>query len=188
MTELFAPPRDEAILAAWNNGSLAEMVEEILAAVVGQPLADMGRAGDLAWIGFGPEVLAPAVRDPDRRIALHRLHVQCPFRLDGPRGPIAAAHDMYADPGKPDDTSEDFEWDAQGANLFDRRMAAFWADHAAAQLVCQAVTADRAGGFALALDRGYSIRAFPQTSSIREHWRYFRAGEDSGHFVVLPEP
>jgi hypothetical protein len=184
----FQPPSDEAILKAWSDGTLGPLVEQVLGGVIGEPFVEMGRAGDMAWLGFGPEIHDPTPRNPERRLAIHRLHLQCPFRLDGPAGPVVGAFDMYLDPANPAMTSDDFAWDVQGHNVFDKRVAAFWQDHQQVPLICTRLTADRFGGFVLEVGPEHALRVFPKTSTVSEHWRYFAAGEASRHFVVLPEP
>jgi hypothetical protein len=187
MVTPFVPPTDQEVLDAWRQGRLGDVISNALDALVGEGLADLGRASDLLWMGFGEEVSAPGIKDPDRRMARHRLHVQCPWRLDGPDGPVLASRDMYSDPSGPSKTAEDFQWNRPGANLFDFAVEAFSKEHPAGSLVVESVVGDRAGGLDITLSRGFAWRMFPADSWACEHWRYFRAGEDGPHLVVLPE-
>lgn len=134
-------------------------------------------------MGFGGEVDAPTRRFPDRQMARHRLHLQCPFRLDSQTAVLTTAADIYRSATAPD-SYEAFNWDIRGANIFDVAVAAFWAEHEPGSLVVEDLKADTYGGLELLLSNGYAIRVFPNRSGISEHWRYFLADEGP-HFVVL---
>lgn len=178
-------PSEDNVLDAWHRGVLDVLISETLKPIVGEPFVELGRAGDLIWIGFGEEVLSPTQRLPDRRLAHHRVHVRSPFRLDSASGAVLAAGDLFLAIDAPDDTPPDFDWDRHGANLFDARIAQFWRAHQPGSAVVEDVKGDPGGGLVMSLSDGTVLRIFPNRSGAVEHWRYFRAG-DEAHFVVLP--
>jgi hypothetical protein len=179
--DLVVLPDDTEVLEASERGQLGELVSRVLAALIGQPLADLGHAADLIWIGFGRIVSAPTTRDRNRTIAVHRLHIQCACRLDGPSGVVVGSEDLL-------DSSSGAGAQERETTLFRLRADAFLKEHSDAPIVCEGVkTADSSGGFSLRLSDGHALTVFPATSRIQEHWRYFLAGEPSRHFVVLPK-
>ncbi len=169
------------------NG-LRHCIEHELGRLVGQPLQTMGRAADMAWLGFGPLIEVPnRARGGSRTIPRYSIHLQCPFRLQGPQDTLVAAHDMYYSAISPADTSDSFEWDHQGASLYDARVAVLRHQLEHRALVVSAVIADDAGGFRLALNADYAFEVFPATSFHQEHWRFFARDSDAPHFVVFDE-
>jgi hypothetical protein len=95
------PGRAETV-AAWRAGLLDRLIADVLKPVIGEPFMDLGRTADLIWPGFGEKVDAPTRRDRERRIARHRLHASCPFRLDSKDDAIlVAASDIYHPVGDP---------------------------------------------------------------------------------------
>lgn len=139
-------------------------------------------------IGLGAEVDAPTKRAPDRRLPAHVLHIQCPFRLDGPAGPLVGSRDVYLDPSRPEDTPADFDWASSGTSSFDVAVRAIRKDLPRAGLVCESVHADAAGGLQIRFAGGSTISAFPDSRLDQEHWRYFRPSDLDSHFVVFEPP
>lgn len=167
--------------------AVGERIERMLRVLVGLPLRSMGRAGDMAWLGFGDWVELPKFGGGTRMVAKHALHLSCPFRLAGPAGAIAAAHDMYHSSEDPNDDADDFEWDCRGANWYDKRVSELLAAIAADPPVVERVEGDDFGGFRLWLSGVHSLAVFPATSFRREHWRYFQPGNEDEHFVIFRE-
>ena len=105
---------------------MRRMIEAALAPILGLPMRDMGRAADMAWLGFGDEIEVPDTRTGGTRaLARYRLHLSRPFRLSGPGGAIAAAHDMYHARVNPGHEPDSFEWDRRGATWYDARVDEF---------------------------------------------------------------
>ncbi|MET9031068.1 hypothetical protein ABZW96_36555 [Nocardia sp. NPDC004168] len=158
-------------------------------ALVGSPFRTIGRACDLAWLGFGDNRCVTTWRGEVREVYEHALHLQCPFRLDDASGTILGAHDMYSPATDPLAGDAEFDWDRQGVNLFD----------AQAQMICarlnsdvktlvEEVHVDRYGGLQVLMSGGLTLSAFPATSFRQEYWRYFRPyRNDEAHLVVFDE-
>lgn len=162
-----------------NNEPLRRQVRASLAPLTGQPFQYIGRAADLVWIGIGN---LRATRVPSGRVeslAVHALHLQCPFRVEGPAGILIASGDLSLEPS----SAGASEVVAPGVTtLFDQRSAEF---SGLLPLTVEEVLADRSGGFALTLSGGYSMNVFPDTSVRIERWRYFRPSDEDSDFVVF---
>ncbi|AUX33820.1 MULTISPECIES: hypothetical protein [Sorangium] len=57
--------------------TVRERIEQTLRVLVGLPLRYMGRAVDMAWLGFGDMVEVPKRNGWTRWVARHALHLQC---------------------------------------------------------------------------------------------------------------
>lgn len=126
--------------------------------------------------------------------AEYALHLQCPWRLDGPSGTVTGQDDLLEHVTlevPPDDWS--FE---QGESLQDGRLGSLlgsydertrsWINKAPGRLVVQSVDATNYGDLTLSLSGGYVLRVFP-ASSRGESWRIFSPRSDAAHFVVRRE-
>ena len=145
-------------------------LQQAFAPLLGLRLLWIGRAADMARVGFESD---------------HFLHLQCPWRLEGPRGIVTGRQDLWlpADPDEPGWLEKNYE---EFRNLRDARLEEFHAELAGRPegAVLTGVRADAVGGLDLAFTGGWSLRVFPD-SSRDESWRLFRKGGD--HFVVPPE-
>ncbi len=162
--------------------SLRTLIEDRLRALGGLRLMGIGRGADMAMLDF---------KGPGLEVADHVLHIQCPWRLEGPQGIITGRSDLW-DSADPDDPAwmehpDDYE---KWRTLLDERLHEF---HAKAggdptALYVRSITADDNGGFLMELAGGYRIFVFP-AGSRGECWRYFRPHSSEPHFVVpLEDP
>ncbi len=192
-------PTDDELLRARSDGRVGVVVERVLNELIGLPWRDLGRAADLIWLGFGDDVhrrplppyggsdlqrRAEIERQRAQPLARHRLHLQCPFRVDTPEGPIVGSQDIYRNARAPHDWMDAGTWQAHGANLFDHRASELGLDPAPGQVV-EAVSADAGGGFSIRLTDGWRIVVAPASATITEFWRYFHA-DGGDHFVLFP--
>lgn len=183
----FPLPSSREVVHAWHEGTLRTLIRAALRDTLRAPLVELGRAGDLIWLGFGEMVPSPTPRLPGRRGPRHRLHISCPFRLDASDGKgILAGGDIFQPASLSDGGPANFDWDKPGANLYDATVESFWVEREPGSIVVEDIEADNAGGLTLALSKGYTIRCFPNRSGPAEHWRYFLLGGGE-HFIVLPE-
>ncbi len=153
--------------------TLGKQIEECLDVLRSLPLWTSGRAADLQWFQFGKRHRVPTRKGGTKEVGDFALHLQCAWRVSGPRGIVVASRDRYEPKGDSSD-NVNFEWDVAGENRCDERMAAFLAEHAPRMVV--GVAGDEAGGFRLVLDRDFSLDVFPDDSLGDEHWRFFLSG------------
>ena len=121
----------------------------------------------------------------------YALHLQCPWRLDGPAGVLTGHGDLWEHATlhpPPDDWS--FE---TGDSLQDARLHAFlggrdertrsWVSTAPpGHFVVTGVDGTENGELTVALSGGYSLRVFPDTSR-GEAWRLLTPQTEAPHFV-----
>lgn len=137
-------------------------LEAALAPLVGLPLWKSTRAADLRAFHFGGKRTQTNRAGQESEVGDFALHVQCAWRIRGPRGIVVASCD----------------WSGSDA---DERIRAW---HREPHEV-QRITADEAGGFAMSFVDGFVLETFPDDSlEDSERWRILRPGDLSSHFVM----
>lgn len=162
-----------------GNASRSPVSQQVIAAlsqIIGLPLTAARRAADMRMFQFG------TLRPVDRgSIGDFALHVQCPWRIEGPEGIVTGRLDLW-EPLE-DNAQFDENWDYEkGPNLQDARVDQ-WLTRHESRLVVKSVEADEFGGAAISLDQGFVLRLFP-AGTRGEDWRLFRPQTDAPHFVV----
>ena len=159
---------------------------DAFAVLVGLRLSIVRRAADMLVLHFGDIRTHPSGAGT---IGAYALHVQCPWRIDGPHGTVAGRGDLweYAGPGNrpPNWSYEDgFSLqDKQFDDLFVRdEITRSWINESDA-LVVKNVSQNKYGDVRLDLTSGYTILLFPAGCE-SEAWRFFAPGSD--HHVVFP--
>src|SRR5207244_1765048 len=100
-----------------HGGSLKEIVERILAPLVGLRLSRPSREGDLLSLQFGER------REVDgQSVGAYTLIIACAWRIAGPTTILAGSGDLLT-PADPDAQLETFDWDVDGASWWDVRMS-----------------------------------------------------------------
>jgi hypothetical protein len=131
------------------------------------------------------------IREVDRgTIGQYALHIQCPWRIDGPNGIITGRLDLWehaSGKAMPD------EWEpSTDDNLQDLRLGELLGSYDAKtrshvnitkRLVVERVQASNVGDLDITLSGGYRLLVFPAGSK-GESWRIFEPDKDSPHFVV----
>jgi hypothetical protein len=159
-----------------NRPSIRHQVNAALSRLIGLPLSAARRAADMRTLQFG------TLRQADRgSVGDFALHVQCPWRIEGPDGIITGRSDLWepVDENTPFDPDFDCE---KSPNLQDARVET-WLTQNEGFLVVQRVDADDYGGAAIHFGRGFVLRLFPGGAR-GEDWRLFRPGTDAPHLVV----
>jgi len=120
----------------------------------------------------------------------YALHLQCPWRLDGPAGVVTGQGDLW-EHATLDLPPAGWSYE-QGDNLQDARLGALlvgrdartrsWANNTPGFLVVTDVEATEHGDLIVALSGGYKLRVWPD-SSRGEAWRFFVPQTDAPHFV-----
>ncbi len=172
-----------------NN--VAEQILNHLRPLVGLELSEAWRAADMRNFQFFDEI-RKAEKGTGKE---YNMHVQCPWRIDGPEGIVTGRMDLY----EPVETGDDFDWESwdyeKSENMQDRHIDNLLGDYdpqtdsrvnKTKHLIVEDVQADDFGGATIALSGGYRLILFPAGSQ-GENWRIFRPRETRGsepHFVV----
>jgi hypothetical protein len=181
MADVQAPALEEGMSRCFmsHNQDRPSTRQQALAALsqlVGLPLTAARRAVDLRTFQFG--ALRPVERGSAGEFA---LHVQCPWRVEGPDGLVTGRLDLWEQ--VEDHAPFDENWDyVKSPNLQDARLES-WFTHHALSLVVESVDADEFGGAAIHFGQGYVLRLFP-AGTRGEDWRLFRPKCAESHFVV----
>jgi hypothetical protein len=121
------------------------------------------------------------------------LHIQCPWRLEGPDGIVTGSSDFYCVAKTGDLIDFDNEkYEEYGENLQDEKMKELMKNcdpgthaciNATDLLVVDSVDGDSFGGGMIGLSGGYRLVLFP-SGSIGEDWRFFASESDEEYFVI----
>jgi hypothetical protein len=153
-----------------------QRVIAVLSQLVGLPLTAVRRAADMRTFQFGN------LRPVDRgSVGDFALHIQCPWRIDGPCGIVTGRLDLW-EPVE-DNALYDEHWDYEKSpNLQDARLEQWFAESERG-LAVKSVDADEFGGATISLDRGFVLRMFP-AGTRGEDWRLFRPKTGTPHVVI----
>ncbi len=164
----------------------------------GLPLWDAGRAANLIWFEFGArKTVTKHTRNEQQVVGEWALHVQCAWRLTGPSGIEVAYQDIYypaSSEGKVD--LGEFDWDRQGKNRCDEKLAKIWATDNQGRFTVTNAVVGRNGFLTLELTDGWLLEVFPHSSGPQEAWRLFQPYAETEEMIFcgqgyekwLPEP
>jgi hypothetical protein len=158
-------------------------VRKALSVLMGLPLWATGRAG-LQWFQFGEKVVVQRRDGVPKKVGTYALHVDCPWRIIGPKGIIVGSHDRFYRAFDPENQPEDFAWDVPGANRCDARTDTLFAKLPREFQSVTSIEADLSAGFRLWFGEKYALEVFPNDTMGDEYWRLFRPGKRGPHFVV----
>jgi len=161
-------------------------VLEYLNGLLGLQLSIARRAGAMRNFHFGP------IRQLERgNIGRYALHIQCPWRLEGPFDMVTGSSDLW----KPADQSVEIDWDNWDyntpENLQDVQLQHLLQGYDArtrstinrtSLLVVELVTLGPYGGIVIRLSGNYRLVLFP-TGTQGEHWRVFQPDSEAPHIV-----
>lgn len=160
-------------------------VQQVVESLIGLRLSVARRAGDMRVFHFGQ------MRDKDgATVGQYALHIQCPWRIDGPDGIVTGQCDLWehisAEP-MPDEwepSIDDNIQDVRISNLFGGYDAKTHSHvNGSDSLVVERVRASNIGDLDINLSDGYRLILFPGGST-GEAWRLFEPGNDVPHFVI----
>jgi hypothetical protein len=154
--------------------------------LVGLRLSIIRRAADMLVLHFGDIRAHPS---GEGTIGAYALHVQCPWRLDGPNGTVTGRDDLwvYAGPGeRPQNWSYEDGWSLQDkrfASLFIRdERTRSWVNESN-RFVVIATRQTKRGDVSLELANEHALLVFPAGSKY-EAWRFFSPG--SARHLIFP--
>jgi hypothetical protein len=148
--------------------------------LIGLRLSLVRRAADMLVLHFGDVRAHPS---GEGTIGAYALHVQCPWRFDGPSGTVTGRDDLceYAGPGEcpPNWSHEDglSLQDQRFGNLFVRDESTRSWVNASDRFVVTGAEQTKRGDVRLEFTNDYAILLFP-ASYRGEAWRLFAPGSD----------
>jgi len=166
-----------------NQPATRQQLIAALSQIVGFPLTAARRVADMRTFQFG--TLRPVDRGSVGEFA---LHVQCPWRIEGPEGIVTGRLDLWEPVENIAPFDENWNYE-ESPNLQDARLERWLAENDGF-LVVKGVDADEFGGAAISFDRGFVLRMFP-AGTRTEDWRLFRPKTGAAHLVISggqPEP
>jgi hypothetical protein len=167
--------------------SVAETIKDRLKPLVGLRLAIARRAGPMRNFQFGQ------IRAIERgTVGDYALHIQCPWRLEGPDGILTGSSDLW----EPAEASAIVDWKTwncdRNENLQDHQLSALLGGYDPStrsfvnetqHLVVEDVQTDDWGGVRIQLSGGFRLILFP-AGSHAEDWRVFPTRPDQRHLVI----
>ena len=165
------------------NSDLNKEISKQLSLIKEKPFRYIGRAGNLAWLGFGKDVTSKNYRGEERKVAQYSLHIQCPFRISCNGKKKLGSGDMY-EPNSITEWSGDFKWDRAGVNLYDENALLLTQELSNGDITVTNIKSSEMGDVQICLSNSCVIEIFTNTSSKTEEWRFFETGTEKEHFVV----
>ena len=164
-----------------RGGSLKDIVERVLAPLLGLRLWGLDRESDLLTVQLGEQ------REVDGRArGEYALQIACAWRISGPTSILAGSGDLFT-PADPEADLESFDWDVTGASWWDARMREISLLLASGVSVTTFL-ADSYGGVRLVCTGGLELEIFPNSSPAphieTEFWRLMRPGQLDDYVVV----
>lgn len=154
--------------------AMKEEIERVLQPLLGEPLSDLWRIGDLQIVEFGVQRPFTNHRGKETTSADQRLHISCDcyWSIQGPSGTIVS--------------SEDFD---SNGNCRDTRAYPFYEVLASHPLTVERIVADEIGSACFYLSDGYSLtlqsnRCSSNLEEDKEQWRFLPKDEENSHLVV----
>lgn len=162
------------------------VVNRALSRLVGVPLWDRWRflGCSMEVLDLGAKILKTSRDGETFEHGEYSFHIDCPWRLIGPKGIVAGIVDSHFPP----DERSPKDWDAyKEESRSDMLMNAWLKKWPKRPPRVLSVQADDVGGFRLLLEKDFVYEVFPADSSPRQggHWRLIqRAAGETRHFVV----
>ncbi len=166
-----------------SDSNLNNIIIRQLSIIKNEPFRYIGRACNLAWLGFGKDVISKDYKGEERKTAQYALHIQCPFRISRGGMKVLASGDMY-EPNSTTEWTEDFDWDIAGANLYDEKASLLTEKLSHNNITAVNIESNEMGDVKIYLSDGYVIEIFTNNSSETEEWRFFETGIEKEHFVI----
>jgi hypothetical protein len=167
--------------------TIADEITAHLQPLIGLGLSIARRAADMRIFHFG------RIRQVEKgTVGDYALHIQCPWRLEGPQGIMTGRSDLW----EPAEDSPDIDWETwdydKDENLQDKLIGEFLKGYdpqtgsvvnATGQLIVETVEGDAYGGAIIVLSGGFRLVLFP-AGTCGEDWRIFQPQMLESHFVI----
>lgn len=160
-----------------KHNSVRSHIITQLEKLVGLRLSAARRAANMRTLQFGDLRTIE-----DGSIGEFALHIQCPWRIEGPDGTVTGSEDLWEPIERGSDSDPDDWHYEQSPNLQDSQVGQLLRRHGDS-LVIRGVDADDFGGAAIHFQNDIVLRLFP-AGTRGEDWRLFRPKTDTPHFVI----
>jgi hypothetical protein len=160
------------------------VIERALAPLVGAPWVVSRRAADMQVFQFGRVMTVHDRRGAEREVGEYALHVQCAWRILGPKGIFVGSRDVYTPASSYKGNLDQHEWDRPGANRRDELVAELLQEHAISPLVVERIRGSGVGDLRIVFSDGYRLEVFPDSSNDAEQWRFFPTSGGREHLVA----
>lgn len=160
---------------------MQEIVERILAPLVGLTMWGPARSTDLLVVHFGERRTVDG-----RAVGAFTLEIACAWRVAS-TAILMASGDLFT-PADPDADLERFDWDVDGASWWDIRIQEVTRLLHEAPAPVTTFVADSFGGFRLVCSGGVELEVFPNSSAAphveTEFWTLSQLGQSVPRVVV----
>ena len=146
----------------------------------GTKLNAIGRAAAMCWISFG-DLIEIESHNGLRTVGQFALDLDCPWRIRCNSKILLASTDMF-EPASTHQQDETFEWDIQGHNLFDERIAMLCSKELI--ITVQSVELSPTNDLKIIFSNNYILEVFVCGSTDVEQWRLFEYENPEDDFVV----
>ncbi|MBE7043383.1 MAG: hypothetical protein E7399_07835 [Ruminococcaceae bacterium] len=157
----------------FNN--IIEEINQTLSKINKKKIIGLGRAGNMMWLHFADYI--------DNKKSIYALHVSGTFRFCNNKQMILGSQDMYTESSSIE-WNENFQWDIQGANLFDELSEKWLKKVLEDEVYVSSFQANHYGDLTILLSNNDKIQIFVNNSSEEEVWRFFKIGDKEPHFVI----
>ncbi len=167
-------------------GSQIDRIQDILKVLVGLPLSHSFRAAGMRMLHFGKARVVE-----NGRVGDYALHLQCPWRVEGPDGIVTGSDDLW-EPANEDDWHENWSYDGS-VTLQDAQLRELLGEPGIGTtspngeitgLIVEAVEAAENGDLSIVLTGGYNLAVFV-CGCRDESWRFFSPKSGGGHLVFI---
>ena len=134
----------------------------------------------MCWISLG-DLIEIESRSGLRTVGQYALDVDCPWRIRCNSKILLASTDMF-EPASTHQHDETFEWDIQGNNLFDERVAMLCNNEPT--ITVQSIELSSTNDLKIIFSNNYILEVFVCGSTDVEQWRLFEHKESKDDFVV----
>ena len=145
-------------------------LKDRVSCLVNSNLLKVGRSADMLWLLFEKDTI------------IYSLHVQCPFRFIRQGKIIIASHDMYCPSKKFNGEYETFNWDVEGANLFDENVKRYLDNY---DSKCIQISISEFNDLKVVFDNSIELYLYSVSSTYEEQWRLFEKGNKNKEHVVV---
>lgn len=158
-------------------------IDNYLKLIIDKPVISISRACNMMCLGFGNWISTMDYKgNKDINCSIY-LHVQSSWRVANREEKVIhfASIDIYT-PNSSLEWSNEFDWDIQGANLFDEKSKEWFKNNQ--DIYVKEYRINRWGDLILLFSNKDSLEIFVNASDNSECWRLFEYESTNDHFVV----